>query len=284
MARLAWILLLCSQCLLAQTLVVAVPSDVLGDYHRWLRGRDPLNVIDYAAPGVRRDVVEVALFSQALAMGCGGPDVEWLPVDSYPRTLSLLGSGRIDAAATSVWRRDGEREGVALSAAVIGDGEFVASLYRLASKPIQVQTEKDLAHYSVVSSRHWSRDWKVLRQLPFAQCYNVNDWPTMVRWVASGKADMLMAPMVASDPPVMLVEDVALVPVRGVRIALPGSRHFAVRNEPWQDTTLDQCFAEGLQQLRDQGRIDQAYRQSGFWRADFMHWPLLNGVPGKGAQ
>lgn len=270
----------------AQSLVVAVPSDVLGDYRRWLGGRDVVEVDSYLGEGVRRDVVEVALFGQALALGCGDVTVEWLEVDSYPRTLLLLRQLHVDAAATTVWRRDIDAGEVALSSVVIPDGRFVAALYSTKDNPIVFSEPSDLERYSIVSSSHWVQDWKVLQSLPFSAHHNVNGWATMLRWVASGKADVLMAPMVPEGQPYLAALNITLGPVVGARVVLPGSRHFAFSPSPLGKTysrsgdasnhKLMRCFNKGLAELSQTGRIERAYQQSGFWRPDFMLWPEIN--------
>ncbi len=271
---------------LAQSLIVAVPSDVLGDYRRWLGNRDVTNVDSYLGDGVRRDVVEVALFRQALALGCGDVSVEWLEVDSYPRTLLLLREQHIDAAATTVWARDISSSEVALSTAVIPDGQFVAALYSAQNNPVLLNDRSDLGRYSVVSSSHWAQDWLTLQGLPFLKHYDVNGWTTMLRWVASGKADMLLAPMIPSGHDRLVALGVALNPVIGARVVLPGARHFAFRHNALNENTLaltdalsqqlSQCFDQGLVKLSVAGRIEAAYQQSGFWRTDFMAWPVIN--------
>jgi len=250
-------------------LQVAVPADVLVDYRRWLAGRDVLQVDDYRGDGVRRDVVELALFDQALSAGCGRHDIEWVTVDSYPRTLLLLRAGRLDAAATTLWRQDAMDAGIAVSRVTIEDGEFAAALYTAQPETLQAVSESGLSGLRAVSSSHWSRDWAVLQQLPLAALHDVNDWATMVRWVASGKADVLLAPMQPGDRASMQVGDVSLLPVPGMRIVLPGARLYGFA----PGSNMAVCFDAGLARMQRQGRVRKAYQQSGFWREDFMQWP-----------
>ncbi len=248
-----------------------VPADVLGDYQRWLQDRDVLALKEFSGPGVRRDVVELALFQQALASGCGAKPIEWVTVDSYPRTLSLLRERKLDAAATSMWLSDLRDADLGHSAAVIDDGEFVAALYASEDKPLVIRSVADLAAVRVVSSPHWPQDWAVLQRIPFATVYAVNDWATMVRWVASDKADVLLAPMSAGEPAHISVEQVKLVAVQGVRIALQGSRHFGFS----VGSQHVSCFDRGLLQLEQRGTVRSAYEAAGFWRPEFMAWPIL---------
>ena len=261
----------CVLALPAQALQVAVPSDVLADYQRWLGGRDVLTLQAFSGEGVRRDVVEVALFAQALKQGCDVDEIEWVSVDSYPRTLYMLRQGSVDAAATTLWRSDIQANGLQVSPAAIEDGQFVAALYSSSSRYVEISQPEQLSALRAVSSPHWSKDWDVLQRMPFAEVLAVNDWATMVRWVASGKADVLLAPMVASDPPEWRSGDIKLVPLTGVRVALAGSRHFSFA--PGQ--ALSGCFSEGLSTLKQRGVIQAAYEQSGFWRRDFMRWPIM---------
>lgn len=271
MIRMMWAFVVMGWSMTSAALQVAVPADVQGDYQRWLKGRDVLTLRDFSGPGVRRDVVEVALFEQALAVGCAGESIDWVMVDSYPRTLSLLREGRLDAAATSLWLSDLQSAGLSHSTAVIDDGQFVAALYAREKEMLSINVS-ELPALRAVSSTHWAKDWAVLQQLPFAALYSVNDWPTMVRWVASDKADVLLAPMVAGDPVTISVEDVTLVPVPGMRIVLSGSRHFGFS----VGCAMSACFDQGLQQLQRQGIVRHAYEDAGFWRADFMRWPIVS--------
>lgn len=261
----------------AQTLQVAVPSDVLGDYQRWLRDRDIAQVFSYSGDGVRRDVVEVALFMQALKLGCGAIDVEWVPVDSYPRTLALLREGGVHAAATSVWKEDVDTNETFLSSPLIADGQFFVAMFTALNHPIKIGAASDLQNISVVSSKHWSRDWTVLKSLPLASLQHVNDWPTMVRWVASGKADALLAPMTENETRLLTVGSVSLVPISNARFVLPGSRHFALaKHNNDVAKKLSVCVESGLSILRQKGAVERAYKDSGFWREDFMRWKVLN--------
>lgn len=261
----------------AQALQVAVPSDVLGDYQRWLRGRDITQVTSYSGDGVRRDVVEVALFMKALTQGCDTVDVEWVPVDSYPRTLALLREGSVDAAATTVWKKDADIDEIFLSSPLIADGQFFVAMFTALHHPVRINDVSDLQNISVVSSKHWSRDWAVLQSLPLGSLQHVNDWPTMVRWVASGKADALLAPMTQNDSALLNVGSVSLVPVLNARLVLPGSRHFALTNRNnGRSKNISACVERGLSALRQNGVIDKAYKDSGFWRDDFMSWKVLN--------
>ncbi len=70
----------------------AVPADVMADYSRFLNRRDPLSISDFSGPHSRRDVVEVVLLHQALALGGWGRALEFVDMPSGERLLREIRS------------------------------------------------------------------------------------------------------------------------------------------------------------------------------------------------
>ena len=124
--RPGWFLLLVLSASLAAApapLPLAVPADVYRDYECWLGKRTLANITDYHGPCLRRDVVDVALFQQALIAAGYAHDPQWEIINSYQRTLLELSRGKLPAAATSLWLKDIEATpGLAASDAVLPVG------------------------------------------------------------------------------------------------------------------------------------------------------------------
>ena len=124
--RLGWLLLLVLCAPLAADpvpLPLAVPADVYRDYECWLGKRTLATISDYRGPCLRRDVVEVALFQQALIAAGYAHAPQWEIINSYQRTLLELSHGKLPAAATSLWLKDIEATpGLTASRAVLPVG------------------------------------------------------------------------------------------------------------------------------------------------------------------
>lgn len=263
----------------AAALPVGVPADVLRDYGDWLGERDPYALEDFSGPGARRDVVELALFQQALDRGCQRRDVAWVQIDSYERILAALLAGDILATGTTIWSEPFDEGLVALSPPTIPDGRFTALFYTARGRQQRLRRTEDLARLTVASSTQWQRDWQALGRVPVKQRLDANSWSTMVRWVASGRADVLLAPSNNSEGSLIEVDGAVLAPMPGLRMPIPGSRHFGFHIHEFAGARAGACFARGLYQMIEDGVVERAYRDAGFWRDDVMRWPAAELAP-----
>lgn len=263
-------------------LQVAIPADVYHDYQCWLNHRQIQRITDYRGNCSRRDVIEVALLQQALALGeetlggIGGQaqgnshELEWVIVNSYERTLTEMEQGRLDLAATSLWREDiALRDNLWASTALLGPGSNLAQLYGRAetAKNTTLTDIGQLADFRLVSSRQWRADWQLLTNLPHGELLDAPRWMTMVRWVESGRADLLLAPPLTAGTHVLRVTGSTLHPVPGGILCLPGSRHFAVSRQHPEADAIQQALNKGINTLRQQGRLRRAYEQAGALQA-----------------
>lgn len=280
--RLPSIRALLSICLLAATLLpvaapaagpvrVAVPPDVIADFNTLLAGRKPAQLGRYDGPGARRDVVELVLVQQALVLGGDPRPIELVPAPTYRRMLALVADGHADLTGTTVWATDIDSDAARLqaSSALIADGEFTAGFFHARG----AGTVRDRIHghrwsgLSAVSSHTWTPDWQALQRLGLAHVYDASEWPVMVRMVAAGRADFLLAPFQPGTEPLIRMEGVVLEPVPGACVALAGSRHLALPRTASGDQ-LRRTLEQGLAQLRKRQAIHRAYTDSGFWNAD----------------
>ena len=276
--RLGWLLLLVLCAPLAADpvpLPLAVPADVYRDYECWLGKRTLATISDYRGPCLRRDVVEVALFQQALIAAGYAHAPQWEIINSYQRTLLELSHGKLPAAATSLWLKDIEATpGLTASRAVLPVGSNLAQLYGrepVAGIPPLTRLQQ-LSEFRIVSSSQWDTDWQLLKTLPHAELLEANHWKTMVHWVNHGRADLLLAPPLQHDRQHLTVDAIRLAPVPGGMLCLPGSRHFAISQQWPEAEKLRQALDRGLSILEKEGRLQQAYQQAGL----MMKTPTLN--------
>lgn len=260
---------------------VIVPTDVHRDYLRLLDGRDPLGLTDFAGEGSRRDVVELVLLQQALHRGGYRQELRFTFAESYRRISEELVAGRAAVTGTSMWATDLAELGdvVAASPPVVRRGEFLAGLYTAPGRreALEGLAVSDLCTLSVVSNRDWTVDWRTLEAIGFERRMETKTWLTMVRMVSGGRCDLLLAPFQPTSGLVLEVEGERLVPVRGVAVALDGSRHFAASAAWDRDGALRAALARGLAALERDGRIHAAYTQCGFFNPAVAGWERLGG-------
>jgi hypothetical protein len=259
------LLLLAASAVAAGPVRIVTTPDVLDDYRRLYAHADPL-AVDYEVPGQRRDVVELLLVQQALRQGGIAEAPQFITAPTYRRMLALVADGHADLTGNTVWDFDVRADTTRLRASsqLIADGNFLANFYRASGQTAIGDRIRrgEWTALRAVSSRHWEPDWQALSSLGLAEVADVPDWPAMVRMVAAGRADFLLAPALPPGQPILLVGNVQLEPVAGVCLAFNGARTLAIgRHSPPE---LYAALERGLAELRGHGRIARAYDRAGF--------------------
>ncbi|MBO6806645.1 hypothetical protein [Thalassospira sp.] len=258
---------------------ILVADDVLVDYKRFVDGRDPLEIEVFDGKHSRRDVVEVVLLQQALRRGGWLGAFELLPGGNYARMMHMLANGEADITGSSTWLRDIEHKAdrIASSTALIPEGRFEAGFYMLADNPnrLKVKNLRGIRLLRAASNRHWIPDWQALAKLHPVDLIHVPSWELMVQFVAEGRADFLLAPFQPGPEMELVVNGNRLLPIPDYKIALDGSRHFAVTRATPYSQDLLVALDQGIVELERIGRIEQAYRESGFFHPDVTDWNMI---------
>lgn len=263
-----------------QALSVALPSDVLDDYFRFLAGRDPHAITDFAGLGARRDVVEVVLLTQALRLGGLNASLHFQRVDSYSRILRELETGRADMAANSVWLADVKprSESMFVSEPVLAPGSLEAVLYTSArnQQARSARTLADLRALRFISNQSWTADWATLNQLKLPKLQSTATWSSMVNMVIRDRADVLLAPLQPTPDGVLKIGSDTLVVIPHMKVKLLGSRHFVVSRHRAGSEKVFEALQKGLRTLRQTGQIDRAYQAAGLFQPQLQSWLNLN--------
>lgn len=264
--------------------VVAVPTDVLEDCKKFLRGRDPMAVTDFGGPHTRRDVVEVVLLQQALRRGGWDHRVELEALPNVARILREIEWAHAACSGTSYWREDIPAASTSFyySDAMVEMGQFEAGLYTVVTnhRAMAAKSLPDIQGLTALSNRGWIVDWRTLEQLGIARLQHVGQWPAMPKMLAGGRADFLLAPFQATADLSLTVDTIRLVPIPGLKIGLHGTRHFLVSRRHARAAALLDNLNAGLSALRHKGVIRQAYEQSGFFNPRVAQWATLR-APGR---
>ena len=264
----------------AGPLVLISPPDVLADYQLFLAQRDPLTITDFSGRHSRRDVVELVLVQQALQRGGCRQQVRFISGPTYLRILAELASGRAALSATTVWKHDLDQRAPALrpSLATVQQGQFSVGIYTATgnSKALAVDSRQALQQLTAVSNKNWVSDWQTLSALGLKDLFHNQQWLSMVRMVAAQRVDILLAPFQTSTDLALQVDDIRLLPIPRVKVQLQGSRHFAISRSYPGSTELAGCLNDGLKKLAEEGVINRAYRQSGFFHPAVADWQSLN--------
>ncbi len=264
----------------ADELSIVVPQDVLHDYEQLRDRRAVATIDDYSGLGSRRDTVEIILLQQAFLRAGVDEPVRFITADSYSRILRLLQSGEALAGGTSVWAINvaSVQDAVALSDELIPDGKFEAGFYTTANNAtaLRASTLNDIQALHIVANPAWTVDWQTLNQLGIRHLEATPQWNSMVRMVLAHRVDALLAPFQNRVDLSLRTEFGVLYPIPGIKIALKGARFLPVSLKHPRGMVMLSALNQGLKKLRDEGRIERAYRQSGFYNQQVKNWRRLN--------
>jgi len=257
---------------------LSLDADILQDYQQFLRGRTVTEIQTYSGKGARRDVIEVILAMQALALGGYKKTIEFIPEHSYRRILFKVGRGETAMSAPLVWLEDASYGANFITESVIREGEFVVGLYTRVEnrKALQVKNSRDLAQLTAVSTRQWRSDWRTLQNMGFRYVYDTLLWSRMVKMVWAGRVDMTLAPFQPNTSMTLNSEGLKLIPVPNIKVALSGSRHWVTSRKHVEGRALFVALDKGIKVLRRKGQIHRAYTESGFFDPRVKEWKVIN--------
>ena len=265
-------------------ITILTQQDVYNDYQQFVGKRDPLSLTHFDGPGSRRDVAELVLVQQALALGGLKRPVKLVKVDnssdSYSRYLKEILSGNATMGGNTAWLVDLKpiEDKVFISPPLIRQGEFEAGLYTTPdnSKAIAARSLADVQQLTAVVAESWKPDVSTLESLKLGQILKTQSWDSMVGMVVKHRADMLLAPFQPTPDMSLEASGHKFVPIPNIKVGLQGSRHLFVSKlaPAGKETAL--ALEKGLTILREKGLIERAYKESGFFNTRTEGWNRLN--------
>lgn len=258
---------------------VLISSNILKDTQLFADGRPFHDINHFNQTGVRRDVVSLILLNKALRLGGYTGSIHYQPDSEYKRLISRIRKAGAVMMAEPVWRKHVESDPALLvSEPVIRTGEFEAGLYTSPNNQLALASSlpKPYSQFSATTSPHWPRDLEALDKLGIEKIHLSLYWKNMVKFVYAKRADFTLAPFQNSQDLSIQAYGVTLTPIKNVKVALSGSRHFIVSRKHPQGAQIYQHLQKGLNHLRNDGTITRAYTESGFFNNRVKDWQLLN--------
>ncbi|KPC54739.1 hypothetical protein [Amantichitinum ursilacus] len=277
-------LLLAGRAGAVEPITILTQQDVYNDYVRFIDNRDPLTLNHFDGQGSRRDVVELVLVQQALALGGLRLPIKLVKVDntsdSYTRYLKEILSGNATMGGNTAWLVDlsSIKDRVFVSAPMIRPGEFEAGLYTTPDNrnALSARTLADVQMLTAVVAESWLPDVATLNGLKLRNVLQTQSWDSMVGMVEKGRADVLLAPFQPTPDMSLSLVGYKLVPIPQVKVGLDGSRHYFVSRIAPNGAATYAALEKGLAQLRAKGVIERAYRESGFFNSRTQNWSRIN--------
>ena len=253
----------------AEDILIYIRDDVYDDYIKFVDDRDVHTITNFSGKNIRRDVVDMIIAQQALKMGKFEHDFEYAAGKLNFRNTKMLESGRLLISFDTYWLSDAKalNDSVYISAPVIRKGEYIAGIYTSPNNKavLEIKELSDLQNFTAVSTPKWRTDWQTLQALPLKDIIQEDEWLSQARMVNLGWIDFLLMAFNSTPDQSFKMEKIHLVPVKNIGIELKDSRHFVISANHHLGKAAYLAMEIGLEQLRNNKRIVEAFTQAGFF-------------------
>lgn len=251
--------------------------DELRSYSATLELDEILARKDY---GVDRESAEILLLHRALSLGgCAGP-YQYQPLETrdYQRGSMLMEKANASVSATAWWPYDKDISDRNLRQSSALSHSFEVGLYSSQSRAAEISINQfeDFSSLTAVVGQLWIDDINLLKSLQLHHIYYQNHWPSMVKMIRGGRADFMLAPFQSRKDMVLLRDGIQLYPVEGIKLDMPRQRRWLFSLNDAAGERAWQCVEGGIQQLKQSGEIERAYRLSGVIHPDVKDWTLFS--------
>jgi hypothetical protein len=273
------LLMLCSPFSQAEQIEIYIRDDVYEDYLKFVDGRDVLSIKEFHSPYLRRDVADMVVLQQALALGGFNKTFKYIPGKVNFRNTKMLENGELLLSFDSYWLVDAKllAEKIYISDPVIEKGQYLAGIFASPDnkKVFSVSSLAHLSELTAVSTPKWQTDWHTLSKLPLKQLVREDEWLSQARMVHMQWVDFMLMPLFNTPDGSYQLEKIQLRMVPKVAILLNDSRHFVISRQHPEGDAAFRALNEGLKKLRATGQIRRIYHSAGFL-VDHTNYHILN--------
>lgn len=260
---------------------IFIRDDVYEDYLKFVDGRDVLSITEFTSPFLRRDVADMVVLQQALALGGFNRKFNYIPGKVNFRNTRMLENGELLLSFDSYWLTDAKAiaSKIYISDPVIKKGQYLAGIFAspLNAKVFTVTSSAQLAQLTAVSTPKWQTDWQTLSNLPLKKLVREDEWLSQARMVHMQWVDFMLMPLFNTPDGKYQLEKIQLKMVPKLAVLLNDSRHFVIsRNHP-QGKAAFTALNSGLKQLESTGQIERIYTRAGFL-VDHAKYNILNAT------
>jgi len=258
---------------------IVAQQHIYDDYLCLVKGREIKTINEYGGKCARREVTEVLLIQQILALGGFDYDFELEPGYYAQKDVKLLKSGMLLIGVDSFWSSQAKslQKDVYITPALIEKGTYVAGLYTVEKnvKALSASTEQEIKKLSIISSKTWPVDWQLIQSLGFKNISHEVSWMTQAKLMKSKLVDIMLIPFSNEEDKSYVFLQTKFVPIPNIKISFPEGRHVLISKKHPLGKQAYEAFLKGMKIMKEKGAIEKAFNQSGLTREDVKDWPSL---------
>ncbi|WP_096086953.1 hypothetical protein [Agaribacterium haliotis] len=243
------------------------------------KGRRCEDIKKYNSPKLlSRSVIELVLICQAFRSVGNNISLRFVIAPNYSRSLELVKSGSAHMMAESAWDDDIDKQELYVTEPIIQKGEYFKGIYSTEEKlmHMKIKSAEDLRRYTALTPTHWHVDLKALRSIGVTNKLDVHVPMAIIKMIHNGRGDYMLGDFTRQNRMAISDGELLLYPVQGVKIALYSERRFVLSRKADPDGELVEVINQGINNLRKQNIIKQAFSESGFFNNNVGDWRVLN--------
>ena len=227
-----------------------------------------------------RPVVDLVLELQALKAGGLDFDFELVRKLTYELAKVEVIEGRAELTAETIWDDEiaANAKSLLKTDAIIRNGEFVKGVYVLPTntKLLKISSLDELRDNVGAVVSNWDLDVKTVEGLQLKGLKKAVKLELVFSMIQKQQADFMLGEFSPTADMGTVSGGVKLVPVPNCKVAIMGSRSWIVSKGSPQADAIFRALAKGTKILRDNGTIERAYKESGFFNPRVADWKRLN--------
>jgi hypothetical protein len=261
------------------TISIVAEQHIYDDYLCLVKGREIKTINEYGGKCARREVTEILLIQQMLALGGFDYDFELEPGYYAQKDVKLLKSGMLLVGVDSFWSSQAKllQSDVYITPALIEEGSYVAGLYTVEgnTKALSASNERKIKNLSIISSKTWPVDWQLIQSLGFSNISHEVSWMTQAKLMRAKLVDVMLIPFSNEKDKSYVFLDTKFIPIPNVKVSFPEGRHVLISKKHPLGKQAYKAFLKGMKIMKASGAIEKAFKQSGLTREDVRDWPSL---------
>lgn len=228
----------------------------------------------------QRAVADIHIFQQAISSSNLGISIKLKAESANMRRAFILAqAGRVITFTETYSHADivDKRDDFYISQIVLAKGEYPVGLYTsIDNHRARAMAANQLSQLTAATHPQWHTDWRILESMNLKHIYPVESMIEALNLVARQEADILLKAFQGGEDFEFSHNSHKLVPILGVKVFFPDSRHFLVSKKHPDGDLLFEALDIGLSNMRQRGDIKKIYQRFGVMDQRVNDWEIVN--------
>ncbi|NDV26441.1 hypothetical protein [Desulfovibrio sp. JC010] len=268
----------------ADDIIINLREESLNSYFKLISefDNDPLKIKHIPFQKYKRGPIEIAIIIKALRLGGLTDEIKFKVIPNSNRQIKDTADGKSvicgQQLPISFVEMNNCFDKVFMSAPITNYGEFQKLFYYLPEnhKMKNITFEKLKNKTKGAIGIDWYSDITVFNAIGITNYITGQTTLSVIKMLKAGRADWVPIVVHNTDDFSTVTEGVKLIPVQGLKFALPETRHFFISRKHPMGKEVYAALQKGLKILRENYFLRDALYATGFFTPRIDSWEMLN--------